>query len=100
MKLDEAEDILTIKRKDHQLEGGEVNEYEEPIESKNDLPEGKIKVITKTQMAKKVLKKNIQANQKITFDDATGEGTVEGLTQKVNNRMIVFCSKCYNCFGF
>ena len=59
----EDEDVLTVKRRDHDIAGVEV-EDQEPVEH-----DGKHKVVTKAAMAKKMLKKNIKANQVIHFDD-------------------------------
>ena len=39
------------------------------------------KVVTKASIAKKILKKNIQANQKTLFDEE-GQATIDGLSQK------------------
>ena len=39
------------------------------------------KIVTKASIAKKILKKNIQANQKTLFDEE-GQATIDGLSQK------------------
>lgn len=79
----EEDDILTIKRKDHKIDA----EQEDGSMIINDILGGddvkKIKVVTKASVAKKVLKKNIQPNQKITFDDQ-GQAFEQGVSQKAS----------------
>ena len=58
-------DILTVKRTNHDLEQAE--DGTEPVEDL--VLENKVKIVTKAALAKKVIKKNIQANQKIMFDE-------------------------------
>merc|ERR1712223_2366631 len=72
---DEDDDILTVKRKDHEIQDEDV-----PIEPL-EIGENKVKVVTKASIAKKILKKNIQANQKTLFNEE-GEATIDGLSQK------------------
>jgi len=74
---DEEDDMLTIKRKDHEIQD-EDDVTDEPLE----IGENKGgKVVTKASIAKKILKKNIQANQKTLFDEE-GQATIDGLSQK------------------
>nr|XP_016938781.1 probable ATP-dependent RNA helicase DDX10 [Drosophila suzukii] len=67
------EDFIKVKRKDHEVEGGPV-ELDE-VEDKEDEPEGPLvvpkreKLVTKASLAKKALKKNLQVNSKLKFDD-------------------------------
>jgi len=72
---DGEDDVLTMKRKDHEIELGEGEGHEDDL---GDLEGQSMKkgnqVITKAALAKKVLKKNIRANQQIHFDEETGEG--------------------------
>ena len=75
---DEEQDLLTVKRKDHTIEENEVDPLEDQI-LETDPKVGRI--ITKASIAKKILKKNIQANQKISFDEA-GEMKADGISQK------------------
>ena len=58
----------------------EINVTEVPIEPL-EIGENKVKVVTKAAIAKKILKKNIQANQKTLFNEE-GEATIDGLSQK------------------
>lgn len=64
---DSDDDILTLKRKDHELLDGESNINEETGKKK------KNKILTKEKVAKRILAKKIKANQKIVFDE---EGNV------------------------
>jgi len=67
------EDFIKVKRKDHEVEGGPV-ELDE-VEDKEDELEGPLvvpkreKLVTKASLAKKALKKNLQVNSKLKFDD-------------------------------
>lgn len=56
------DDILTIKRENIDL-------VDIPITEKDDKIANKKKVITKAALAKKILRKKIIPNKKITFDD-------------------------------
>lgn len=56
------DDILTIKRKNIDL-------VDIPITEKDDKIANKKKVVTKAALAKKILRKKIIPNKKITFDD-------------------------------
>merc|ERR1712062_175767 len=62
----EDDDILTVKRTNHELEQAEDG-TEPDVEDL--ILENKVKIVTKAALAKKVIKKNIQANQKIMFDE-------------------------------
>ncbi|KAK4881723.1 hypothetical protein RN001_005042 [Aquatica leii] len=72
------DDILTIKRKDHDIELPSDNELETQI---TNTVNSKKKVVTKVALAKKILRKNIAPNKKIIFDD-TGEAIVKGSKEK------------------
>ncbi len=65
-----ADDFLTCKRMDHDLEdGGEDEATEDKLPTIEELKMASGKVKTKAALAKKLLKKNIQLNEKVTFDD-------------------------------
>jgi hypothetical protein len=76
---DSDDDVLTLKRKDHALEAGLVeNEVNaEDLVLKRDEKAGK-KSVTKAAVAKRIIKKKIVANKKTVFDE---EGTVRFLLQ-------------------
>ena len=57
--------FYSVKRTNHELEQAE-NGTEPDLEDL--ILENKVKIVTKAALAKKVIKKNIQANQKIMFD--------------------------------
>ena len=83
----EDEDIFTVKRRDHKIEeGGEGSENEgEKVEETDATVSSKKanRVVTKAQLAKKLAKKKIQANSKMTFDDS-GEVVDEREKQKLS----------------
>ncbi|XP_017030009.1 probable ATP-dependent RNA helicase DDX10 [Drosophila kikkawai] len=69
------EDFIKVKRKDHDVEGepvdleldvagGDQDESEEPL-----VVPKREKLVTKASLAKKALKKNLQVNSKLKFDD-------------------------------
>ncbi|KAH8420557.1 hypothetical protein KR009_011329 [Drosophila setifemur] len=67
------EDFIKVKRKDHDVEGGPVDlnldegsaeEPEEPL-----VVPKREKLVTKASLAKKALKKNLQVNSKLKFDE-------------------------------
>ena len=68
---DESDDsdagLITIKRKDHKIDGSESEVDATPLEELQ--PSRKAKKVTKASIAKKIMKKNIQANKKITYDE-------------------------------
>jgi len=68
---DENDDLLTIKRKDHNILMTDDLDVEEdlPIDICN---KKKKKPLTKAAVAKKMIKKQIKPNQKTVFDE-TGE---------------------------
>ncbi|XP_015115282.1 probable ATP-dependent RNA helicase DDX10 [Diachasma alloeum] len=73
------EDILTIKRKNVEIEGDlEEGEEEEKVEGKS-----KKKALTKAAVAKKLMKKKIVANTKKTFDDE-GREKIDSSRSKVS----------------
>ena len=79
----DEEDIFTVKRRDHKIDDAE--EEEEALEFKPS-DEGYKKsnqVVTKAQVAKKLLKKKIKANVKINFDEE-GEAVDDSTKQKVS----------------
>ena len=65
------DDILTVKRKDHELADEEV-----PLEDLSENTITKKKPVTKVAAAKKILKKKIVANKKTVFNE---EGEVLNL---------------------
>ena len=79
----DEEDIFTVKRRDHKIDDAE--EEEEALEFKlSDEGSKKSKqVVTKAQVAKKLLKKKIKANVKINFDEE-GEAVDDSTKQKVS----------------
>ncbi|XP_071449103.1 probable ATP-dependent RNA helicase DDX10 [Hetaerina americana] len=67
---DSEEDILVVKRKNHDLENDLNDKEENGIESEEELSlKQKKKVLTKAAIAKRVLKKRIVANKKTVFDE-------------------------------
>uniref|UniRef100_A0A6P4F8J6 ATP-dependent RNA helicase n=1 Tax=Drosophila rhopaloa TaxID=1041015 RepID=A0A6P4F8J6_DRORH len=78
------EDFIKVKRKDHDVEGEPV-ELDE-AEGKEDEPEGPLvvpkreKLVTKASLAKKALKKNLQVNSKLKFDEE-GETVADDRSQ-------------------
>lgn len=74
---DESDDsdagLITIKRKDHKIDDNESEEDETPLEEIKSSR--KPKKVTKASLAKKIMKKNIQANKKITYDEDGQEVT-------------------------
>jgi len=81
---DDEDDVLTVKRKDHDIEGGPASDDEPLPEPAGEGRSSKsaAKVVTKAAIAKKALKKNIRTNQKIQFDEETGEGVDVDVTIK------------------
>lgn len=66
---EDGDDVITVKRKDHAI-GNEGSDEEDG--DQNLMPllgRGSSKVVTKAAAVKKALKKNIQLNQKVKFDD-------------------------------
>ncbi|XP_017048059.1 probable ATP-dependent RNA helicase DDX10 [Drosophila ficusphila] len=78
------EDFIKVKRKDHDVEGEPV-ELDE-VEGTEDEPEVPLvvpkreKLVTKASLAKKALKKNLQVNSKLKFDEE-GETVADGRSQ-------------------
>ena len=64
---------MTVKRKDHDIEADADGDDGEAPEPGLEEDVKSVRVITKAAMAKKVLKKNIRANQLIKFDE-DGQG--------------------------
>eukprot|EP00093_Oithona_nana_P008336 08336.XXX_198976_201002_1 [CDS] Oithona nana genome sequencing. len=75
---DEEDNVLTLKRKNHDIPQAEEHEEVE-IER---LAELRSKVVTKAAIAKKLLKKKILPNQKITFGEEGQVQDVAGVTFK------------------
>lgn len=73
---DEEDDFITIKRRDHEI-------AEETLPEVPDLKEVKgkkdPKVVSKAALAKKLIKKKIQANTKVAFDEEGNE--LEGMNK-------------------
>ncbi|KAH0549911.1 probable ATP-dependent RNA helicase DDX10 isoform X2 [Cotesia glomerata] len=61
---DSGDDLLTIKRKNVQIEDGDADEFAEDFPQKTSK-----KIITKAAAAKKILHKKLIPNKKITFDE-------------------------------
>jgi len=78
---DSEEEILTVKRKDHTIQKEESDQEEEILTGAINKKDGK--AVTKAQLAKKMMKKNIQANTKMNFDEA-GEVVSEVTKQKLS----------------
>merc|ERR1712029_1062274 len=74
----EEDSVLTLKRKNHDIPQAEEHEEVE-IER---LAELRSKVVTKASIAKKLLKKKILPNQKITFGEEGQVQDVAGVTFK------------------
>ena len=80
----DEEDIFTVKRRDHKIDGDKDDEEEAVELQKDDDGSKKSKqVLTKAQVAKKLLKKKIKANVKINFDEE-GEAVDDSTKQKVS----------------
>ena len=79
----DEEDIFTVKRRDHKIDDDNEDE-EEAVDLQDDDGSKKSKqVLTKAQVAKKLLKKKIKANVKINFDEE-GEAVDDSTKQKVS----------------
>ncbi|XP_032296374.1 probable ATP-dependent RNA helicase DDX10 [Drosophila virilis] len=70
---EEADDFIKIKRRDHDVEGAAVDleltldaQVEEP---ELVVPKREKKLVTKAALAKKAIKKNLQVNSKLKFDE-------------------------------
>ena len=80
----DEEDIFTVKRRDRKIDGDKYDEEEAVELQKDDDGSKKSKqVLTKAQVAKKLLKKKIKANVKINFDEE-GEAVDDSTKQKVS----------------
>lgn len=79
---DDGDDMLTLKRQDHTIAKGE-DEGDDELNEDLELNHKKVKVVTKAAIAKKILKKKIQANSIVQFDE---EGTTvsDGLKNKAS----------------
>jgi ATP-dependent RNA helicase DDX10/DBP4 len=79
---DENDDLLTVKRKDHNILMTDDLDVEEdlPIDICN---KKKKKPLTKAAVAKKMIKKQIKPNQKTVFDE-TGEAVLDKAKTKVS----------------
>lgn len=80
---DENDDLLTVKRKDHNVE------ITDDLENNKELPtdisnKKKKKPLTKAAVAKKMIKKQIKPNQKTVFDE-TGEVQIFNFTTSFTN---------------
>jgi len=77
---EDDEDILTVKRKDHVIANDDdLDRFED---EEKDVGK-KVKVVTKASAAKKILKKKIQANTVVCFDEE-GETVSDGLKAKAS----------------
>jgi len=77
----DEEDIFTVKRVDHKIDGN-ADEETEDLQDDDGTKKPK-QVLTKAQVAKKLLKKKIKANVKINFDEE-GEAVDDVTKQKVS----------------
>ncbi|CAB4060385.1 DDX10 [Lepeophtheirus salmonis] len=77
------EDVLTIKRKDHDLERDDLPSGEEDNESVIPEIQRKQKVITKASLAKKVIKKNLSLNNVVQFNEE-GDVVQNSATSKMS----------------
>ena len=84
---EEDQDILTVKRKDHDIPEAiikETDDFNEDIIPKPGDDKAKIKEpLTKAAVAKKILKKGIKANQVVKFDEE-GDAIENVNTQKIS----------------
>ncbi|XP_040563620.1 probable ATP-dependent RNA helicase DDX10 [Lepeophtheirus salmonis] len=80
---DNEEDVLTIKRKDHDLERDDLPSGEEDNESVIPEIQRKQKVITKASLAKKVIKKNLSLNNVVQFNEE-GDVVQNSATSKMS----------------
>jgi len=78
---DSDDDIFTVKRKDHTIDEDGENSIEVLAEHLN--IKKKDKVLTKAQLAKKMMKKKIKANTKVNFDEE-GDIVSEATKQKLS----------------
>lgn len=79
------EDFIKVKRRDHDVEGEpvELDPRDGPNEMKEEalvVPKREKKLVTKASLAKKALKKNLQVNSKLKFDEE-GESVADGRSQ-------------------
>ncbi|EDV38601.1 uncharacterized protein Dana_GF19542 [Drosophila ananassae] len=79
------EDFIRVKRRDHDVEGEpvELDPKVGPNEKEDEplvVPKREKKLVTKASLAKKALKKNLQVNSKVKFDEE-GESVVDGRSQ-------------------
>jgi len=79
---DSDEDVFTVKRKDHSIDNEEEESLLDSTEAESTINKNG-KVLTKAQIAKKLMKKKIQANTKKTFDEA-GDMVDEVTKQKLS----------------
>jgi ATP-dependent RNA helicase DDX10/DBP4 len=76
---DDGEDVLTVKRRHHDLQTSAEDQANDAAESflmAGEKVGAAGKGVSKVQAAKKLLKKKIVANSKLLFDEATGEAVV------------------------
>merc|ERR1719430_1236233 len=76
----DEEDIFTIKRVDHKIDADAAGET---VDLKDDGTKKPKQVLTKAQVAKKLLKKKIKANVKINFDEE-GDAVDDSTKQKAS----------------
>lgn len=82
------DDILTVKRKDHEIEAAS------DVDDIVDVTRGKkaTKALTKAALAKKLMKKRILPNKKIVFDEE-GEAVVQATREKRSEKAKEYESK-------
>merc|ERR1719505_269180 len=76
-------DIFTVKRQDHNIDVDKDSEIAPELETLGDGSKKSKQVLTKAQVAKKLLKKKIKANLKINFDE-DGEAVDDSGKQKAS----------------
>jgi len=82
MQEDSDEEIFTVKRQDHKIDDKEA-EPDDLLTDDLGIKKRDNKVVTKAQVAKKMMKKKIQANTKVNFDES-GEAVSEATKQKLS----------------
>ncbi|XP_014246972.1 probable ATP-dependent RNA helicase DDX10 [Cimex lectularius] len=78
---DKGNDVLTMKRRNHDIVGFDKFESEEASVSEQ-LKKNKNKALTKVKQAKRMLKKKIKPNKKIVFSEE-GEALIDQAKEKV-----------------
>ncbi|XP_022232978.2 probable ATP-dependent RNA helicase DDX10 [Drosophila obscura] len=82
---DDDDDLIRVKRRDHDVEGGPLELQLDQTKDEGELEEPLVvpkreKLVTKASLAKKALKKNLQVNSKLKFDEE-GETVADDRSQ-------------------